>query len=219
MRIIYYLFITMLIMSCDVAEYNGEVLPVSEVTEIQVSRLSGNPAQLQITVTGIVPTAGWTDPQLIPFQYLVPPAGGIYDFTFMAKSPDGIVAQVETPITATTNMVAEGVNGIIVHSDGEPVKYLLDDKLTDLRLIYEITGIEVKANKLIVSGNTRTLGWSNPVLVLKSHTKGLLEYDFFAKAPTGLVGQAISPIEASVDLPLGYSNITVSSETNSLNYP
>jgi hypothetical protein len=41
----------------------------------------------QITASGTVPSAGWSNPQLAPYTYVQAPPDGIYDFDFVATPP------------------------------------------------------------------------------------------------------------------------------------
>jgi hypothetical protein len=81
---------------------NSNSMPesVQSVTQVSLSVLESFPPQLQITASGTVPTAGWTNPQLLPRTYIQAPLDGIYDFDFVADSPEGVVAQVVTSISA-----------------------------------------------------------------------------------------------------------------------
>jgi hypothetical protein len=74
------------------------VYRVDDVTIVLTKR---EPPHVMITARGTVPTQGWSNAELIPYLYLVPPADGIQAFCFVAEPPTGIVAQVLTPIVAT----------------------------------------------------------------------------------------------------------------------
>lgn len=218
-RLFILLFFSLFLFACVGSDYDGDVVPVADVSDIQVSLVDSNPPLLFIKVTGIVPSEGWSEPQLIPFQYFAPPQNGMYDFTFMAKSPLGFAEDKQTSITAQTTMIAEGVNGVIIHSEGEPKTYLITGPLTSLSLVMEVLSIQVVQSEIIVSGNVRTTGWTNPQLVLRSQENGTFVYDFVAQAPEGQAGQAITPIVARAPAPERYSSIQVNSATHSLSYP
>lgn len=86
------------------------------VTDIDLLVLESFPPQLQIVARGTVPTEDWTNPQLVPVVYVQAPPDGIYDFTFIATPPEGIAAQIVTPIAARYIMFpVDGVKGVRVN--------------------------------------------------------------------------------------------------------
>ena len=91
---------------------------VLEIQSVQLSVLESAPPKLRIVASGTVPTAGWTEPQLLPFVYIQPPPDGIYDFSFVAKAPREIVPQVITPITADFLLepLPDDLRGVRVHA-------------------------------------------------------------------------------------------------------
>lgn len=91
---------------------------VLEVTEINLAFPRIFPPQINIAVAGTVPSAGWTEPQLIPYTYIQAPPDGIYDFDFVANPPEEITAQVITPIKATYvwKFSPQELKGIRVHA-------------------------------------------------------------------------------------------------------
>lgn len=96
------------------------------VTEVSLTVLR-NPSQLQIIARGTVPSAGWTNPQLIPVAYVQAPPDCIYDFEFMATPPKGAAAQVITPIFVKQRFPAQQLRGVRVNG----VVALLDGDLPD----------------------------------------------------------------------------------------
>ncbi len=110
---------------------------VLEVTDIQLAILKTNPPMLNITAHGTVPTGGWTDPELIPYVYVQAPPDGIYDFDFVAQKPDGIVAQVITPIVAnhTLREVPENLKGVRVHASLNARVALLEQSLPGSKIV------------------------------------------------------------------------------------
>lgn len=58
------------------------------------------PPQMIVTAHGRVPSMGWSSGRLIPHVYVQQPADGIWDFDFVATMPQGISAQVVSPIIA-----------------------------------------------------------------------------------------------------------------------
>ena len=82
---------------------------------------------LTIIAKGDVSTSGWSNPQLIPYNYFAPPRDGIYDYSFAATPPDGIVLQVITPIDISQTIpLGSDVRGVRIHGKtGDPVEALL----------------------------------------------------------------------------------------------
>ncbi|MFK7948034.1 MAG: hypothetical protein AB8G11_10605 [Saprospiraceae bacterium] len=72
---------------------------VSRVEEVTVSRTAN---VLNIKATGVVPTQGWTNPQLVRVDSS---EEDCYEFDFCATKPSGSVAQLETSITASVEIV------------------------------------------------------------------------------------------------------------------
>lgn len=81
------------------------------------------PPAILVKVCGTVPTTGWTDPQLSPWIYIVPPKDGILDLDFNARPPTGIVLQVFTTIClSTTLFIPDWVRGVRVHSSTNAIE-------------------------------------------------------------------------------------------------
>lgn len=70
------------------SEPEGKYQVIMEVTEV---KLEGT----KVTASGTASSAGWKNARLEPFKE---DADGIYRFKFEAQPPDGISAQVLTPI-------------------------------------------------------------------------------------------------------------------------
>jgi len=62
-------------------------MPVLYVTSVEVVRTANDPKLDVIRVTGLASSAGWNNPQLVPFFY-GKPADDILDLQFIADSPD-----------------------------------------------------------------------------------------------------------------------------------
>jgi hypothetical protein len=108
---------------------------ILEVAEVKVISLRSFPPTLQITATGTVPAAGWTNPRLVPYTYIQAPPDGIYDLDFVANPPNGIVAQVITPIEAlyAWRNAPVGLKGIRVHASTNSVVFLLSQAEPDCK--------------------------------------------------------------------------------------
>lgn len=122
-------FICGLLSGCDksvTTEGNGESTAkgtrafekIYQVNDVSLSVLESYPTKLIITASGTVPMAGWTSPQLTPYQYVQPPPDGIYDYTFVALPPDGLVAQVLNPISTSLALenIPSGMKGVRIHA-------------------------------------------------------------------------------------------------------
>jgi hypothetical protein len=105
---------------------------IFEISKVTLTIASGEASQLIISAEGSVKTAGWTNPELVPFQYTTPPADGVYDFNFNAVPPgEGvIVPQVITPITTnhTINPLPENLKGVRIHSAQNKKEEMLSAK-------------------------------------------------------------------------------------------
>lgn len=68
----------------------------ASITEVKI----GAQNFLQIDALGRVPTGGWTEPRLVPVQYVVAPPNGVWDVSFVVVPPpfDAFVTQGFTEI-------------------------------------------------------------------------------------------------------------------------
>jgi hypothetical protein len=81
-------------------------MPILYVTGIEVLRSSMDPKLDIIHVTGLVSSAGWSSPQLVPFFY-GKPADDVLDLQFIAASPDqSQKADGFVPVSATFTLEA-----------------------------------------------------------------------------------------------------------------
>jgi hypothetical protein len=106
----------------------GEV--VKEITDVTWEFETGGKRVLVVTVTGQVPTGGWTDAKLTRRTYIKPPADGIYDYDLTAVRPTGAATQVISKVKTTdrwTNPPA-GMKGVRVHGTGDGVKTVKFDE-------------------------------------------------------------------------------------------
>ena len=101
---------------------------ILEITEVRLAVLESFPPQLQISASGTVPTAGWSDPQLKPHIHIQAPPDGIYGFDFVADPPEGVAAQVISAIEVTDvwENLPEGVKGVRIHASQNSKTALLD---------------------------------------------------------------------------------------------
>jgi hypothetical protein len=105
---------------------------ILEVTEVRLLVLKSFPPQLQIAASGTVPTSGWSNPQLVPYNYVQAPPDGIYDFDFVATPPQDIVTEVITPIRAqyTWPTFPQELVGVRIHSSTNSKVALLNSQVS-----------------------------------------------------------------------------------------
>jgi hypothetical protein len=77
-------------------------VPIYEVHEVTVRVMESYPEQLSITAKGTTRTGGWSDPRLRPASQ--PTRSGVYEFTFVARAPQGAATMAITAIAATYTM-------------------------------------------------------------------------------------------------------------------
>ncbi|NJK50696.1 hypothetical protein HC931_23555 [Candidatus Gracilibacteria bacterium] len=95
-----------------------ETETILAIAEVNLFVLKSFPSQLQIVASGIAPTSGWSNPQLVPYTYVQAPPDGIYDFDFVATPPQDDVAEVITPIRAQYiwPIFPEELSGVRIHT-------------------------------------------------------------------------------------------------------
>lgn len=101
---------------------------VFEVTDVQLSILESNPRQIEVIASGNASTPGWKDAHLSPVHYVMPPADGIQDFSFLATPPEDIVPDVVTPISAKYRIEQEPewLKGVRIHAATNSMVAYLD---------------------------------------------------------------------------------------------
>lgn len=101
---------------------NDTVLPTSvySVSSVETVLQKSQPPILIIRADGKVPTGGWSQAELVPRVYVVPPADGIWDFDFVAlpPAPGTIVTQAFDDVCATYawNDPPAYLRGVRVHA-------------------------------------------------------------------------------------------------------
>ena len=102
---------------------------IYSVESVKLTIVKTNPPSLLIEANGLVPTSGWTEPELQGRIYIQPPPDGIWDFDFVATAPSGIVIEVFTKIYAA-HLWQGNLNqlkGVRVHSSTNAVVQMLKD--------------------------------------------------------------------------------------------
>ena len=110
---------------------------IREVKTVDLYLVESTPPKVAVTAAGVVPTTGWTGPELAPWISLTPPADGIQDFDFYAQEPTGITLRVDTPIAAGLIIDRDPDNywgrgqplvGVRIHSKGDSIEAKFDGK-------------------------------------------------------------------------------------------
>jgi hypothetical protein len=107
---------------------------ILSVESVVTHLICGKEKALIILAIGTAPTPGWTKPELSPWVYITPPQDGIYDFSFIATPPSGIVTQVIVPIVGVGVFpnLPSWVKGVRIHaSTNSKEARIPDDCLMD----------------------------------------------------------------------------------------
>lgn len=89
---------------------------IFEITEVTIGVTGVR--SIRIDAQGNASTAGWTNPALVPSESEREQSANVFHFDFVADPPDGMAADVLTPISASHGMsVVTGQRiEIIVHA-------------------------------------------------------------------------------------------------------
>lgn len=103
---------------------------ILEVTEVKLAVLESFPPKLRIQASGTVTSGGWSRPQLIPYVYIQAPPDGIYDFDFVAESPEGVTTAAVSPIEVSHvwDAFPESLRGVRIHASTNSIEELLERK-------------------------------------------------------------------------------------------
>lgn len=105
---------------------------ILEITEVKLGPIKNEPSKPNVICVGVVPSGGWTSPQLIPYVYLNPPSDGIYDFDIVANAPtpEAAVIIITTPITCNYRLedVPADLKGVKIHTSSNTMAVLLEPK-------------------------------------------------------------------------------------------
>lgn len=150
------------------------ILSVSEVNAAMTKSL---PPYLMLHVSGVVPTSGWTQAQLVPATYIVEPEDGIWDFEFMAVCPDGIAAQVVLPITASLTIeLPRWCRGVRIRASINAMEQTLfedtapsEAHLVDFKTMSTLPSSPLAATRLPESGGIDAWPWLISQDALKSN--------------------------------------------------
>ncbi|MCH9654042.1 MAG: hypothetical protein K0U86_11055 [Planctomycetes bacterium] len=95
----------------------SKLVSVPKILKVTHKIQESHPPNLELNVTGQVPTSGYTDVQLLRMVYVQPPQDGIQDFYLKAIPPSGLAATVISQVTAskTWKGYPAWVKGIRVH--------------------------------------------------------------------------------------------------------
>ena len=79
--------------------------------------------KLVVGAVGEVGSGGYTNPTLVPMVYIVPPADGIWEFSFQADEPAGVAIAVNLPIAAFLEIVPpDWMTGVRIRSAANQVE-------------------------------------------------------------------------------------------------
>ena len=97
----------------------SKLVSVSKILKVTHQIQVSYPPNLILNVVGQVPTAGYTDVQLLRMVYVQPPQDGIQDYYLKAIPPSGIAATVISQVTAskTWKGFPAWVKGVRVHGE------------------------------------------------------------------------------------------------------
>lgn len=117
---------------------------ILKVDSVELQILESSPPQLIINAGGTVSTPGWTNGQLIPWDF-GSPKDGIYDFDFVADAPTGIVLQVLMPISTSLHLasIPQDMKGVRVHASSGSVESFLNESADKLELPEQPSQVEV----------------------------------------------------------------------------
>lgn len=207
---------------------------IGELANVQLLTTSSSPTQLSINATGKVASAGWTNPELIPFKYIQAPLDGIYDYSFYATPPVDPSATVITPIETTYRLAAipDNLKGVRVHSATNTivVMYTPPVPVAVPAIIYSIVDVRITAAtdvsslyELYVSGMVESAGWTNPLLIpynyLVPPQDGIYDFTFYATPPDGPAGGVFTSIDVRHRLtasPNEMKGVRIHASTNSM---
>lgn len=124
-----------LLLACNENEdrlsINSELQKVYKVSTVHLSILESLPQQLKIDAGGDVLTGGWSSPQLVPYEYIAPPANGIYEFDFQAQPPTDVATQAITPVKASYSMnpLPDSLKGVKIYAEKNNVVEMLEQSV------------------------------------------------------------------------------------------
>lgn len=181
---------------------------VAKVTYLQLGRTSTQPAGLELIATGEVNSAGWSGAELVPYNYLLPPSDGIYDFSFFAVPPNSPAADVISTISARYSYptIPTDIKGFRVHSASNSMLIMIDPVNSASTPVWSVDLVKVFPTvkdttqfNIYVLGKVNSGGWSNPQLVpfqyIQPPPDGIYDYNFVAVPPSGPSAGAFGNIE------------------------
>lgn len=110
---------------------------IAEVKKANVGTTRSRPPKTIVYAAGTVPTSGWSNPQLAPWYYIMPPEDGIQDIDFYATppKPGSIVLQtlrdIDTDILMDRDPFnywgpGKKLNGVRIHSASNALEAFFD---------------------------------------------------------------------------------------------
>jgi hypothetical protein len=109
---------------------------IMKVSSVKLQIWKSKPPMLEIDCQGVVTTTGWTNGQLAPYYYIMPPQDGIYEFDFVADPPKEMALQVLTPISArfVWPSFPEDLKGVRIYSKTNDIVAKLSRETNEISL-------------------------------------------------------------------------------------
>jgi len=128
--------------------------PVSTVELVDIAPLKVDRKRATLSALGTVSSAGWSDPQLSPHVYVMPPADGIWGVEFVARPPDGPAASVVTDIAASMSLSSlEGIAGFRIHARDSSLTIQipeLHEGESEVGDAFRVTDARFEADQLVI---------------------------------------------------------------------
>jgi len=183
---------------------------ITEINSLTLNTVPGQRAEYEIVASGTVPDSGWGKPSLVAWETLLPPADGIYDYTFYAIPPshannDGAQS---IKVTSRINAIPKGFKGVRVHAANNSLEALLQTTPPTSQLVMSVDGVQLLFTKslppqltIVADGRVTTAGWSGaalqPYVYIQPPQDGIYDFGFTAIPPSQPAADVITKISAS----------------------
>jgi hypothetical protein len=87
-----------------------------KVLEIDAVTLAQEGGTLVVRVMALVPSLGWTEPELVPYSIIMPPRDGIYQLDFIASAPEDSPSILSALDAELRMPLPKGLRGVRVHA-------------------------------------------------------------------------------------------------------
>jgi hypothetical protein len=138
---------------------------VYSVEEVRVEGLDASPPAIAVSARGQVNSTGWTNPRLVPWTYVTPPADGIVDLDFIATAPDGFANFVFCPVAvAFAFSVPDWLKGVRVHASTSHREAGIDANWRPAARGPAMTAVAIADGTMRPTGEGMPLPWPFPWL-------------------------------------------------------